>query len=136
MSSTVDSAAAVPYRIRDGQLEICLITTRSRLWGIPKGLVDPDDSPETTALKEAEEEAGLLGHLVGEALGTYSYEKEGSELTVQVFLMQVERTLEHWDEAEFRERKWVEADEALNLLKEHPGAELILATVTFLKDHH
>jgi phosphohistidine phosphatase len=121
----VDQAAAIPYRRTDDGIEICLITTRSGRWGIPKGLVDPGETPQITALKEAEEEAGILGHLVGAAAGSYSYEKWDAELSVVVYLMQVERALDHWDEAEFRERKWVSPADALRLLADHPGIDLI-----------
>ena len=121
----LDQAAAIPYRRTDDGVEICLITTRSGRWGIPKGLVDPGDTPQITALKEAEEEAGILGHLVGDAVGIYVYEKWDAELSVAVYLMQVERALDYWDEAEFRERKWVSPSEAIKLMAGHPGIDLI-----------
>jgi len=121
----LDQAAAIPYRRTKDGIEICLITTRSGRWGIPKGLVDPGDTPPITALKEAHEEAGILGHLVGDAVGIYAYEKWDTELRVEVYLMQVERTLDYWDEAEFRERKWVSPTEAIKLMADHPGIDLI-----------
>jgi 8-oxo-dGTP pyrophosphatase MutT (NUDIX family) len=124
-NTQVDQAAVIPYRRTDDGIEVCLITTRSGRWGIPKGLVDPGDTPPFTALKEAEEEAGILGHLVGEAVGIYAYEKWDTELAVAVYLMQVERALDYWDEAEFRERKWVSPPEAIKLMADHPGIHLV-----------
>ena len=56
----IHQAAAVPYRLRNGSAEFCLITTiRKGLWGIPKGIIDPGETAEQTALKEAEEEASI-----------------------------------------------------------------------------
>jgi|TARA_Y100000588_G_scaffold346096_1_gene393868 hypothetical protein len=38
----VQQAAAVPYRLSRGGLEVCLITTiSSGKWSIPKGFIDP-----------------------------------------------------------------------------------------------
>ena len=114
-------AAAIPIRRRGSELEVCLIRKRqSGSWGIPKGTVDSGQTHEFTALNEAWEEAGLRGRLVGDALGTYEYQKYGRALTVMVFAMEV---LEHhkvWLEASFRERRWVTVREAEMLLIEHP----------------
>jgi 8-oxo-dGTP pyrophosphatase MutT (NUDIX family) len=115
-------AAAIPIRRRGSDTQVCLIRKRlSGAWGIPKGTVDSGETHESTALNEAWEEAGLRGRLVGDALGTYKYEKYGSALTVMVFVMEV---LEHhtdWIEAGIRERKWVSTDEADALLVRHPA---------------
>ena len=132
MNRLVDQAAAVPYRTDSGELEICLITTNSGYWGIPKGIVDPGDTPPITALKEAEEEAGLLGHLVQGSIGTYKYHKWESDLTVEVFLMQVERELDYWQEAEFREREWVDPEGAMAALADHPGIAVIAKAIQIL----
>jgi 8-oxo-dGTP pyrophosphatase MutT (NUDIX family) len=115
-------AAAIPLRRRGNDLQVCLIRKRfAGSWGIPKGTVDSGDTHETTALKEAWEEAGLRGRLVGESLGTYQYEKYGRLLTVMVFVMEVLEHQKDWIEAGLRERKWVSFDEAAALLVEHPA---------------
>lgn len=115
-------AAAIPLRRRGDDLQICLIRKRlTGSWGIPKGTVDSGDTHETTALKEAWEEAGLRGRLVGESLGTYQYEKYGRLLTVVVFVMEVREHHKDWIEAGLRERKWVSLEEAGALLDEHPA---------------
>ena len=100
---------------------MCLIRKRlAGSWGIPKGTVDSGHTHETTALNEAWEEAGIRGRLVGEALGTYSYEKYGRPLTVMVFAMEVLEYHKDWIEAGIRERKWASLEEAESLLIEHP----------------
>jgi 8-oxo-dGTP pyrophosphatase MutT (NUDIX family) len=115
-------AAAIPLRRRGNDLQVCLIRKRfAGSWGIPKGTVDSGYTHETTALKEAWEEAGLRGRLVGESLGTYQYEKFGRLLTVMVFVMEVLEHKKDWIEAGLRERKWVSFDEAAALLVEHPA---------------
>jgi len=119
-------AGTVPFR-RDGErFSVCLITAASsQNWGIPKGTIEPGDSPETTALLETWEEAGLRGRLVGNPIGTYQYRKYGALLTVAVYLMEVELELDDWDEREIRKRRWVEPDLALQLLDTHPARSIV-----------
>lgn len=121
-----EQAAAIAVRRSGRRLEVCLIRRRgSKGWGIPKGLVEDGDTHRETALKEAWEEAGLSGRLVGRSLGTYDYEKWGTMLTVAVYLMAVEAQERVWDEASFRERKWMSFEDAMELLGKHPAAELL-----------
>ena len=71
-----EQAGVIPFRRKKGAIEICLIRNKGRKkWKIPKGFVDPDETIEEAALKEAWEEAGLKGRLVGEPIGSYEYEK-------------------------------------------------------------
>ena len=114
-------AAAVAVRWKKDTLEVCLIRkTGSRNWGVPKGLVDPGDTREETALKEAWEEAGISGRLVGKPLGTYQYDKWDATFEVTLYLMEVLEQHARWQEAGFRERRWTSFDEAASLLSEHP----------------
>src|SRR3954453_15706043 len=54
--------AALPYRLRDNDVEILLITTRKkRRWSIPKGWPIKHVTPQKTAAVEAYEEAGVHG---------------------------------------------------------------------------
>jgi 8-oxo-dGTP pyrophosphatase MutT (NUDIX family) len=54
--------AALPYRIRDNDVEILLITTRKkRRWSVPKGWPIKHSTPQQTAAIEAYEEAGVRG---------------------------------------------------------------------------
>lgn len=112
-----DQASALPYRIRQGQLEFCLITsTGRRRWSFPKGVIDPGETPAETALKEAAEEAGLQGEICGKPLGKYQYAKWGRSLTVVVMLMKVRRAASRWDEADQRKRQWVASREAVEIV--------------------
>ena len=59
-----ESAGTLLYR-RDGAgLEVLLVHSsgnynRNRPWGLPKGLIDPGESPEFTARRETLEETGV-----------------------------------------------------------------------------
>ena len=117
VSSTVEQAAALPFRDSDRRLEICLITTRtSGRWSIPKGFIDPGDTAAGTARKEA----GVHGRVVGSPVGYYEITKRGVRYTVAVYPLHVDRVDVQWDEQDLRTRRWVTADEAMRLLKGRP----------------
>lgn len=114
-------AAAIAVRWKHDDLEVCLIRKMgSRNWGVPKGLVDPGDTHEETALKEAWEEAGISGRLIGKSLGTYQYDKWDATFEVTLYLMEVLEQHARWLEAGYRERRWTSFAEAASLLSEHP----------------
>ena len=101
-------SAALPYRWRDGDVEVLLITSRGgRRWVLPKGIVDPGLSAPASAAKEALEEAGIEGAVWDRAVGSYSQEKWGGTCCIEVFPMQVTAQLEDWPEATMRRRKWL-----------------------------
>ncbi len=113
----LDQACAIPWRDGPNGREFCVITSLKRgNWGFPKGIVDPGDTPPVSALKEAWEEAGVKGMIVGDAFGTYGDFKWGRTLTVHVFSMRVTEEAETWPEGRLRRRAWVPADEALRIL--------------------
>jgi phosphohistidine phosphatase len=106
--------------------KICLIRKNdSAEWGIPKGLIDPGDTAEEAALKEAWEEAGIIGRLVGASIGTYAYEKWGATLRVAVYRMKVLDESASWPEMRFRERSWSSMTEAASRLALHPVRPLL-----------
>lgn len=110
-------ACAVPFRLHETSLEFCLITSiGKRRWGFPKGIVEPNETDAQAALKEALEEAGIEGRILGEPLHEYADHKWDMELRVVCFLMEVETVHEAWQEADLRRRRWASADDALRMV--------------------
>jgi 8-oxo-dGTP pyrophosphatase MutT (NUDIX family) len=123
--TTPRQVAVIAVRRNAGDVEVCLIRRKeARTWGIPKGFIDPGDSPEQAALNEATEEAGLTGQILGGVIGVYNYEKRDAPLTVAVYLMDVVEERKEWREMRFRERRWFSLDEAGSLLTNHPVSAL------------
>ena len=97
-------AAALP--VKDGW--VCLVSSRNgKRWVAPKGCLEPGKTAAEIALQEAWEEAGLVGVLDPDPIGSYFYEKDGQTCHVLVYLMQVSREAADWPERSFRERRWL-----------------------------
>jgi 8-oxo-dGTP pyrophosphatase MutT (NUDIX family) len=120
----IRQAAAIPVKV--GQ--VCLVTSRSgKRWVIPKGCMEPGKTAGEIALQEAWEEAGLVGLLTPEPLGTYFYEKSGLTCLVTVFLMQVTGEVEIYPEHDQRERSWMTFGQALRRIEDLGLRELLRA---------
>ena len=114
-------AAAIPFRHREGAVEICLITTvQAGRWTVPKGFIEPGDTAPETAVKEAREEAGVHGRVVGGPVGYYDIAKQGDRYRVAVYLMHVDRVDDAWEEQSFRQRRWTSVRRAAKLLAGRP----------------
>ena len=130
-ASLVEQSGVIPYRIQnDGKIEVMLITSSGgKRWVIPKGLIEPDMTPQDSAAKEAWEEAGLLGKVFPDLMGTYEYYKSGYicgyACQVEVFLLQVQTVLGNWPEANNRKRHWVSIPKAIKRV-DAPEPTLIL----------
>jgi 8-oxo-dGTP pyrophosphatase MutT (NUDIX family) len=108
--SYVRQAAALP--LRNGR--VCLITSSNgKRWVIPKGLIEPGQTAGETALQEAWEEAGLVGALQPEPIGSYVYEKWCGVCHVTVYAMEVTQMAQDWPERSERQRIWVTPPGAL-----------------------
>src|SRR4029450_4311332 len=89
-------AAVIPYRTRKRRLEVALVTTsRGKGWIVPKGSVDDGERPREAAMREAEEEAGILGVLARKRLGRYRHVNGNGARPGDVYLMRVSDAAEH-----------------------------------------
>jgi 8-oxo-dGTP pyrophosphatase MutT (NUDIX family) len=126
--------AAIPFRHTRRGVHVCLIRRKtSGTWSIPKGFIDSGETREESALKEALEEAGVTGRIVGECIGTYDYEKRNAMFTVAVFLLEVLEELPAWQEMSFRERMWCSWEEAAAMLASHPVRPLLDRALDLLR---
>jgi 8-oxo-dGTP pyrophosphatase MutT (NUDIX family) len=120
--SIVRQAGAIP--ISGGK--ICVVSSRSgKRWVVPKGCMETGKTAAEIALQEAWEEAGLVGVLQPEPLGSYFYEKAGFTCHVTVFLMNVTDVAEDWPERDMRQRCWVSVTQALSRIEDTGLRELI-----------
>jgi 8-oxo-dGTP pyrophosphatase MutT (NUDIX family) len=121
MARLYRQAAVIPFRIRDERVEIALVTTLSgKRWVVPKGSLDEGEHSRDAAIRETEEEAGLIGYLERKPLGRYHFTRSNERYVVEVYLMRVTRVLDYWLEAKVRRRRWIGVDKAAALV----GTEL------------
>jgi 8-oxo-dGTP pyrophosphatase MutT (NUDIX family) len=114
--------AALPYRMRDNDIEILLITTRKkRRWSVPKGWPIKRKSPQQTAATEAYEEAGVHGAIGISRIGQFRKrrlkKRQPVICEVQIFPLAVTRQQETWPERHERSRVWVAPRKAAKLVK-------------------
>ena len=118
MTGVHRQAAVIPYRIRKERIEVALVTTsRGSGWIVPKGSVDEGERPRDAAIREAEEEAGLLGVVAPKRLGRYLHVNGDGPCQVDVYLMRVTDVLEHWLEDGLRRRRWMRIPAAVSRLR-------------------
>jgi 8-oxo-dGTP pyrophosphatase MutT (NUDIX family) len=118
------SAGGVAFRQDDAGVEVALIATgQPSRWQLPKGIVDPGESPEDTALREVREEAGITTEMVAPIhiieywyVGSRGKQRVRFHKFVHFFLLAycTGEVSEH--DHEVSEARWVSIDEAANLL--------------------
>lgn len=122
-------SAALPYRWRDGVLEVLLITSiKRRRWIVPKGIIEPGLTGQASAAKEALEEAGVAGTMAPEPVGSYHHRKWGGVCNVTVYPLRVTRELDSWEESALRQRRWVSVRDAIHLV-DNAGLRSLIATL-------
>src|SRR6056297_286760 len=124
--------AALPMRWKkDGTFQVLMVTSRDTgRWIMPKGWTMDGKKPWAAAEIEALEEAGAVGYIGREVIGTHSYKKkleDGSSLKchVDVYPMVVEHLKRNWKERGERKRRWFTAKSAAKRVNEPKLAKLL-----------
>ncbi|RWM25435.1 NUDIX hydrolase [Mesorhizobium sp.] len=131
----IRQVAAIPFRLSEGgNLEILLVTSRTtRRFIVPKGWPMKGKSGRKAAAIEAQEEAGVLGKVLKQPAGTYSYWKRMASrfvrVDVVVYLLEVTEEMADWREAANRQRAWLPAADAALLIDE-PELSTLLRDLT------
>jgi 8-oxo-dGTP pyrophosphatase MutT (NUDIX family) len=119
------SAGGVAFRRAGAAIEVVVIRPRAtQRWQLPKGLVDPGESPEVTAVREVREEAGIDGDVVAPIeeieywyVGT---DRDGVRVrfhkSVHFYLIAVRGGDVSRHDHEVEEARWVKLEDALELL--------------------
>ncbi|CAK8688979.1 diphosphoinositol polyphosphate phosphohydrolase 1-like [Clavelina lepadiformis] len=117
--------------------EILLVSSSRfhHLWIVPGGGVEPGEDPAMTAVREVQEEAGVVGKL-GRLLDVF--ENKDRKTRTYVYVLVVEQLQEDYDDAKGigRIRRWFSLEEANNMLLQHkPVQQLYLDKLLKDQDH-
>jgi 8-oxo-dGTP pyrophosphatase MutT (NUDIX family) len=124
--------AALPYRMNGrAQPQVMLVTSReTRRWIIPKGWPHKGKAPHRSAAREAFEEAGVVGAVNRQSVGSFSYEKRlknGGVVAceVLVFALEVKRQSKEWPEKRERKVRWLSARVAAKTVQDRELGKII-----------
>lgn len=116
MAKTRICSGAIPYRYNDdGKFEVLMVkATSGEYWVFPKGGVESSLSKRKNAVKEVAEEGGVVG-VLGSKLGVFNYLRGEVVQEVHMYSMHAVLELEKYPESETRERKWMSAQESMDV---------------------
>jgi len=127
------SAGGVAFRRQDSDLEIAIVSVKPKLrWQLPKGIVDPGESPQVTAVREVREEAGVETDLI-KLIETIEYwyrsTKDGKPVRfhkfVHFYLLEYKSGDVSNHDHEVEESRWVNFDEAMEMLEFKSEREVV-----------
>ena len=114
---SVEQAGALCWRKhpQTGEIELLLVASLSTGgWGIPKGHIEDSETSRDAAIREAFEEAGVIGEPTKDPVATFSYCKaySSTELHVSVYAIHVAAIASDYPEKDLRLSRWVSAASA------------------------
>ena len=123
-------AGAVTFRKSNNRtLYLIVSSSDGTHWVLPKGHIEPGESPETAALRELKEEGGVTGEIV-DRLPTKRFDKPAEEVIVQYFLI---REIESTEASEKRSLRWEDEQTALKLLTFDDAREVLRDAATLVR---
>lgn len=111
------SAGGIVYKKTKQGIEIALILDPFKKWTFAKGHIEEGERPERAALREVEEETGMMGLEIVEKLGEmdYWFQADGNNIhkVVYWYLMEAPEdvNIELQDAEGIADLKWVRVDD-------------------------
>ena len=109
-----------------------MITSRGKnRWIFPKGLVSSKQPLKAIATKKALVEAGVQGWVSDSVIGTYQLARKRASCLIHVFVIEIDRVLETWEQSD-RRREWVPLDTAAARIENQQLKPLVESLPHFL----
>ncbi|HUQ70720.1 MAG TPA: NUDIX domain-containing protein [Planctomycetaceae bacterium] len=108
-------AGGIVYRLNGRDVEILLVTAKRNpaAWIFPKGHIEPGETAEQAAVREVEEEAGIVGRAVGAVGSPIDFDTPTEHVRIQYFLIEVTSESAATDG---RDKRWFAEDQAERML--------------------
>nr|AIA12282.1 NUDIX domain protein [uncultured bacterium] len=130
MNTPLTHAGGVVFRSdHDDFLYLVVSSSDGLNWVLPKGHIEPGESPEAAAVREIAEEAGVVGEVV-QILSIKPFIKLGKSGVVQYFLI---REIGAIETKENRQLLWKDEKEALELLTFSEAKAVLLEGAAAIK---
>jgi ADP-ribose pyrophosphatase YjhB (NUDIX family) len=124
VTERVPQAGGLVFRHGDDRLAVLLVRAKKdpNVWIFPKGHIEPGESAADAAVREVEEESGVIAELVGPVGLPQEFQSGSEPVSVQYFLM---RARSESASSEGREKQWFSVDEALRALSFENARQLV-----------
>jgi len=129
------SAGGIVYRLHEGQIEVAIAyRTYHHDWTLPKGHLEDDETIEQAALREVEEETGMICEIVSHVgSSTYRFrerkQKKNIEKRVDYFLMKLIKDKGQIQLEEVDKVEWFPFLQAIKKLTFKPDQDLVKQAV-------
>lgn len=134
------SSGGVLFKKEDKEIKIALIRPKGKkVLTLPKGLVEKEEDPEVTALREVTEETGAEGKIL-KKIGDVSYwfyikeENARCKKTVHFYLMEYAGKTSHGHDWEVEEVLWLPIDEAIKKVTYRTDKEILKKAKTLIEN--
>jgi len=112
-TKSLTHAGCVVFRDDEEKIQYLIATSSTgEHWILPQGHIDPGETPEVAALRELEEETGVVGEII-RPLSIQEFDKGNERVVVQYYLV---RMTGMKTSMENREIHWKDKASALELL--------------------
>ncbi len=119
------SAGGVAFRHVESEVQVVIVSVKPSLrWQLPKGIVDPGETPEVAAIREVKEEGGVeteLVRLIETIEYWYQRVQYGKRIRyhkfVHFYLLEYRSGDVSNHDHEIEEARWVNFEQALEMLE-------------------
>jgi len=136
------SSGGIVFKVENNQGSVALVARRNgAVWCLPKGLVEENETPEETAVRETREETGLEGRVL-EKLGEIQYWYHSREdhmrihKTVHFYLLQFHGGDERRHDREVDAVQWYTLEEALEKLTYENERKILEKAIPLIKEKY
>lgn len=130
------SAGGVVVKRDAAGLTLLVIRPRGRdRWQLPKGNVDPGETPENAALREVREEGGVVASLITHlAPTTFFYQMQGQKFvkTVDFYLMSFASGSPDNHDEEVDDSRWLPVEQGLRVLTFESERNVVRMAIGYL----